>query len=137
MIIVICGSLVFHAEMRRVERELITLGHEALVPKSLDLIEAGSFHKPVTVADRLAAENRYDFIREHFKKIEYSNAILVVNPAHHGIEGYIGGNTLMEMGIAFYLGKKIYLMNAIPTMDYTLEIAAMKPVVLGADLGLI
>lgn len=121
--------------MRVVQHALEALGHTALVPKSLDLIETQHFQKPVTVAQRLAAEEKYDFIREHFKKIERSDAVLVVNPTHHDIPGYIGGNTFLEMGIAFYLEKKIFLMHSIPSMGYELEIAAMRPIVLDGDIS--
>lgn len=135
MIIAICGSLIFHKDMRRVQHELEALGHTPLVPKSLDLIETKGFHKPTTVKERLAAEKKYDFIREHFKKIERADGIVVVNPPHHDIDGYVGGNTFLEMGIAFYLGKKIFLMYPIPRMGYELEMAAMLPVVLNGDLS--
>ncbi|MEK7533081.1 MAG: hypothetical protein AAB542_01490 [Patescibacteria group bacterium] len=134
MTIAICGSLSFHRDMRRIQRALETLGHKTIVPKSLRLIESEGFQKPRTVSERLAAEAKYDFIREHFRNIEQSDVILVVNPKHHKIAGYIGGNTFLEMGIAFYLGKTIYLLNPIPRMDYELELAAMHPVVLSGDL---
>ena len=135
MKIAICGSLTFYKEMREVARMLKELGHIPIIPKSLPLLEAGTFQKPKTVEERLAAESKYDFIREHFKNIEEADTALVVNPEHHGIAGYIGGNTFLEMGIAFYLGKKIYLLYPIPKMDYELELAAMHPVVLDGDLS--
>ena len=135
MTIAVCGSLVFHKEMREVQKLLEALGHTVYVPKSLDLIEQQGFVKPSTVEERLAAEAKYDFIREHFKKIEKSDCVLVVNPRHHNIDGYIGGNTFLEIGIAFYLGKKIFLMYPIPRMGYELEIAAMLPIVLNGDLS--
>ncbi len=120
--------------MRDAQRALEKLGHTVVVPKSLNLIEREGFQKPKTVSERLAAEAKHDFIREHFRAIASSDAILVVNPEHHGILGYIGGNTFLEMGVAFYLGKKIYLLLPIPAMDYELELAAMHPVVLSGDL---
>jgi nucleoside 2-deoxyribosyltransferase len=135
MVIAVCGSLVFHKEMRDVQKLLELAGHSVFVPKSLDLIEKSGFVKPKTVEERLAAEAKYDFIREHFKKIEKSDAVLVINPTHHDIEGYIGGNTFLEIGIAFYLGKKIYLLNAIPKMGYELELASMHPILLHGDLS--
>ena len=135
MTITICGSLAFHTNMRTVARSLEEFGHTVFVPKSLDLIEHQGFQKPKTVSERLAAEKKYDFIREHFRKIEQADAILVVNPKHHGTPGYIGGNTFLEMGVAFYLGKKIYLLNPIPAMDYELELASMHPVVLDGEIA--
>ncbi len=135
MTIAVCGSLVFHKEMRVVQKQLEDLGHSVFVPKSLDLIEQQGFVKPKTVEERLAAEAKYDFIREHFKKIEKVDSVLVVNPRHHDIDGYIGGNTFLEIGIAFYLGKKIFFLYDIPKMGYELELASMHPITLGGDLS--
>jgi len=135
MTIAICGSLTFHKEMRKAQKELETFGHRVLVPKSLTLIENEGYQKPKTVEERLKAEAKYDFIREHFKQVEESDAVLVVNPENKGIVGYIGGNSFLEMGIAFYLGKKIYLMYPVPHMDYELELASMHPIELSGDLS--
>ena len=135
MTIAVCGSLVFHKEMRLVQAQLEALGHKVFVPKSLDLIEQQGFVKPKTVKERLVAEAKYDFIREHFKKIEKADGVLVVNPTHHDIDGYIGGNTFLEIGIAFYLGKKIYFQFDIPKMGYELELASMHPIVIRGDLS--
>jgi len=121
--------------MRDVERALTSLGHTALVPKSLPLIESGGFKKPETVDERLAAEAKHDFIREHFRKIEKAGAVLVVNPPHKGIPGYIGGNTFLEMGVAFYLGKKLYTLYPLPKVNYELELASMHPIILNGDLA--
>lgn len=134
MIIAVCGSLTHHKDMRQAQRALEKLGHSVFVPKSLDLIEQQGFTKPVTVKERLAAEKKYNFISEHFKKIERSDAVLVVNMEKNGIAGYIGGNTFLEMGVAFYLKKKIYLLHAIPSVSYELELASMHPLVLDGDL---
>lgn len=124
----------FHKEMRDIEKALVSLGHNALVPKSLPLIESGAFKKPETVKERLEAETKHDFIREHFRKIEVSDAVLVVNPVHKGIPGYIGGNTFLEMGVAFYLGKKLYILYPLPKMSYELELASMRPTILNGDI---
>jgi predicted RNA-binding protein with PUA domain len=59
---------------------------------------------------------------------------LVVNEDLNNVEGYIGGNTFLEMGFAHVLNKKIFLLNPIPEMGYEDEIVAMKPVVLNNDL---
>jgi len=134
MKIAICGSLTFHKEMRDAQASLEASGVSTIVPKSLSLIENEGYQKPKTVKERLTAEAKYDFIREHFKNIEEADAILVVNPQKDGIPGYIGGNTFLEMGLAYYLGKKIYLLNPVPHMGYELELASMHPVVLQGDL---
>ena len=133
MKIAICGSLQFYKEMLQVQKQLQALGHKAIVPKSLRLITHHGFTKPKTVSQRLKAEAEHDFIREHFRIIEKADVVLVVNETKHGVKGYIGGNTFLEMGIAFYLGKKIYLLYDIPKMEYALELHAMRPVVLRGD----
>ena len=135
MTIAICGSLQFYQEMRQVEKKLKKLGHKVLVPKSLDLIENHGFKKPLTVKSRLVAEAEHDFLGEHFDKIKKSEAILVVNHDKKGIKGYIGGNTFLEMGVAFYFKKKIFLLYPVPKMDYELELHAMRPVILNGDLS--
>jgi hypothetical protein len=134
MIITVCGSLTFHKEFRAAQHALELLGHTALVPISLTLIEKEGYKKPVTVEERLVAETRYNFIGEHFKKIEASDAILVVNPLKYDIDHYIGGNTFLEMGIAFYLGKKIFILYELPKMSYELELASMRPIILHGKL---
>ena len=60
----------------------------------------------------------------------------MVNYSKHDIDGYIGGNTLMEMGIAKYLKKKIFLLFSISSkLFYKEEILGMKPVVINEDLS--
>jgi hypothetical protein len=41
------------------------------------------------------------------------------------------------MGLAFHLGKIIYLLNPIPEMAYKEEILAVQPTILYGNLGLI
>lgn len=71
----------------------------------------------------------------HFDEIKKGDAILVVNPTKLAVKNYIGGNTLMEMGFAYYLKKPIYILNDIPkNMIYTEEIQGMRPIILRGDL---
>ncbi|MFZ2025523.1 MAG: hypothetical protein WAV51_04535 [Microgenomates group bacterium] len=135
MKITICGSMSFWMEMRAVKDGLEILGHEVLVP-----IDTFSDEMPIEartdIADevKISAKIEYDFIREHFRKIEESDAILVLNYEKKGIEGYIGGNTFLEMGHAYGLGKKIFLMNPVPDMNYSIEMYSMQPMVIDRDI---
>ncbi len=134
MTITICGSMKFHQEMRSVKKTLGEMGHTALVPKSIELMDTQGYTHPEDDEERITAKIEHDFIREHFRKIEQADAILVLNYDKKGIARYIGGNTFLEMGLAFWLGKKIFLLNPIPQMDYLTEMHAMHPVVLNGDL---
>lgn len=137
MKIAICGSMKFHKEMREVKNRLESMGHTVFVPKSIELMDTVGFVHPTDDEERIQAKIEYDFIRSHFKKVEEADAILVLNYDKKGIKDYIGGNTFLEMGLAFWLNKQIYLLNPVPRMDYLTEMCAMQPKVINGDLGLI
>ena len=124
----------FHKEMREVKKALERMGHTVFVPKSIDLMDTSGYVHPTEDEERIEAKIEHDFIREHFRKIEQADAILVLNYDKKGIIRYIGGNTFLEMGLAFWLRKKIFLLNPIPDMDYKTEMHAMQPVVIEGDL---
>lgn len=83
----------------------------------------------------LKKENNY--IKVHYKEILDSDAILVLNLDKNGVENYIGGNTLIEIGQAYVNDKKIFLLNPIPEISYKAEIESMDPVILNSDLSAI
>ena len=73
--------------------------------------------------------------RNHFKRIEKSDAVLIFNNQKKGIEGYFGSNTLMELSVAFFLGKKIFLLNPMrEDHPHYEELIAMNSVVLDGNL---
>jgi len=133
MIITICGSMQFHEEMAKAQAELEARGLRVLVPIELGNTKTNEAYMSRD-EDKISTKIEYDFIREHFRKIEKSDAILVLNSEKKGIAGYIGGNTFLEMGYAFGLRKKIYLLYPVPKMEYSVEMHAMKPIILYGDL---
>lgn len=67
---------------------------------------------------------------ENINNVEICDCLLILNYTHRGIKNYIGGNSFLEMVIAFYLNKPIYLLNDIPeNMSYTEEVKAMYPII--------
>ncbi len=125
----------FHKEMSRAQLDVQAMVHTVYVPKSIELMETIGYVHPDIDEAKVAAKIQHDFIREHFKKIEKSDAILVLNYDKKGIQHYIGGNTFLEIGLAYWLGKKMFLLNPIPDMDYITELHAMQPVVIHGDLS--
>jgi nucleoside 2-deoxyribosyltransferase len=119
--------------MERAQKELEAQKFRVLVPTELGNEKTNEFFMNRD-EDKILTKIEYDFIREHFRKIEKSDGILILNYEKKGIAGYIGGNTFLEMGYAFGLRKRIYLLYPVPEMDYSVEMHAMKPVVLHGDL---
>ncbi len=133
MKITLCGSMQFEKEMKRIASSLQTLGYETATPNSVE----GHAYGEGKDLDEIA-HLKQGFIRDHFAKIDTSEAIFVVNCDKNGIAGYIGGNTLMEMTYAFAQGLDIYTLNDLPIdSPYSSELAALMPVVLHGDIGVL
>lgn len=68
--------------------------------------------------------------RDNLYRVEKCDALLILNYTHRGVKNYIGGNSFLEMAVAFYLKKPIFLLNDIPQdMSYTEEIKSLYPTV--------
>ena len=68
--------------------------------------------------------------KDNLKNVADCDCLLILNYTHRGIENYVGGNSFMEMVVAFYYNKPIYLLNEIPkAMNYTEEIKALYPTI--------
>jgi hypothetical protein len=144
MKITICGSIAFSNEALSVKEKLEKFGHEVrlwplrLKDENGQPISVTEFYKIRRVAaddEKWVWDRKAEAIIEHFDKVVWSDAILVANYDKNDVKGYIGGNTLMEMGLAFFLKKKIYLLNSIPEMSYKEEILGVKPVIINGDLA--
>lgn len=134
MKIIICGSMSASKEMVEAEKQLLALGHEVVLPEfTHDYAAMATIDKAHTESARNKVQ--YDLIRIHFDKIKAGDAILVVNVERHGVVGYIGGNSFLEMGFAFVLDKPIYLLNQLPECSYRDEIEAMRPIVLDGHIS--
>jgi hypothetical protein len=117
--------------MQAIAQELRNAGHSCQVP----ILVEGVNYWDENSTHRVQAKKDLDLIREHMRKIETADAILVVNVLKDSIENYIGANTFGEMQYAFYLQKPIFLLNPIPNQPYIAdELASMDIVVLNNDL---
>jgi len=90
-IITLCGSIKFQKEMMIVAEKLALKGNCILTPTY-----------PV-IENLEITEKQTSMLKEaHFKRIELSDAIFVVN-----VNGYIGNSTKLEIEYAKKLGKEI------------------------------
>lgn len=90
-IITLCGSLKFENEMMIIAEKMALEGYCILTPVY-----------PVLENVKRTEEQLMKFKEEHFKRIELSDAILVVN-----VNNYIGNSTNLEIEYAKKLEKEI------------------------------
>lgn len=146
MKITLCGSLAFIDKMNDLKKQLEEMGHEVKLPPTTVTDDKGNTI-PVVVLHQQRREtketsgwiwdHKAEAMRNHFDKVAWCDGVIILNETKHSTPHYIGGNTLMEMGLAFYLKKKIYLMNPIPELPYTEEIIGMRPTVINGNLLLV
>ena len=90
-IITLCGSLKFQKEMMTIAEKMALEGYCILTPVY-----------PVLENVERTEKKLIKLKEEHFKRIELSDAILVVN-----VNNYIGNSTDIEIEYAKQLGKEI------------------------------
>ena len=145
MKITICSSVDFTPQIIEVKKVLECLGHEVNIPYFTGMIERGELSFEDYLKEKkengdifLRGKQEVDMIKRYWDFIKNSDAILVLNLHKKGINGYIGGSTLMEMGFAYGYGKKIFLYNPVPlkndVIHYLDEILDMDPIVINRDL---
>lgn len=143
MNITLCASIAFYDDMLAVKHRLEALGHTVKLPPShitdekgelIDVREYYNRRKTESSNTSWIWDRKQEAMTAHFDKVAWSDAILVLNYTKNGVEHYVGANTLLEMGLALHLNKKIFLFNPIPDISYREEILGMKPTVINGDL---
>jgi len=144
MKVTICGSIAFFDEMMAVKQKLEGLGHEVKLPPTeipneqgemISIKEYYRLRKETTSEAGWIWDRKEWAIRTHFDKVAWADVVLIANYTKNDIENYIGGNTFLEMGVAFYLKKPIYLLNPIPETSTKEEVLGMKVIVIDNDLS--
>jgi hypothetical protein len=145
MKITVCCSLAFADEAIEVKKSLEGLGFDVYIPITILTCREEGIKDIKGWIKGLVAEDPVEFDKLkkermdlHCKQVEGADAILVLNYDKDGKKNYIGGNALLEMGLAFWLKKPIYLLNDMPeAIDYIEEIRGMMPIVIHGNLNLI
>jgi len=146
MKITICGSIAFIDDMLELKQRLEKIGHKVKTPPSkiqdnngntIDVKDYYIKRKAASASEKEVWDMKEKAMLKHFEKVEWCDAILVLNINKKDIKGYIGANTLIEMGIAQYLGKKIYLWNDIPNLPCAEELLGMKPSIINQNINLL
>ena len=137
--IVLCSSATFYQHVNELAVELEAMGYKVVVPHNARQMAQSGDYDPAkyktwyTNAGDFA--KKADFMRQHFDEVAAGDAVLVVNDEKHGVKGYIGPNGLLEMGLAFYLNKPIYVLNDFDkTMGNYEEVYGMNSIFLKGDV---
>ena len=127
--------MTFAKKMIKTKEILEEMGHLVTIPTDAFEIANGDYNHDDLEADYAhCVEN--DIMRTHFKFIEESDAVLVLNYDKNNIKGYIGTASLMEVGLAHHFHKKIFLLKELPHHSehrWVHEVRIMQPVVLNGD----
>ena len=94
-VVTICGSMRFSKEMKTIARDLEKKNGWCMIQCVYDLDKE-------TITD----EEMQKIVNAHWKKIDISNAIYVVN-----VGGYIGESTQNEINYAISKGKEVYYLE--------------------------
>ena len=146
MKVTICGSIAFIDEMLETQKKLEQLGHEVKIPPHEIMDENGKLMPAKEYyALRKQASDDVDWIwarkgeaiQNHFDKVVWSDAVLILNYDKNNIDNYIGPNTFLEIGLAFHAKKKIFLLNPIPEVIYKEEMLGMNPKIINGDFSLL
>lgn len=138
--ITICSSASFYKQAVDIEEQLTKRGYTVLLPITATRMKAsGDFdvsHVKTWYEDANDYHKKAELMRGHFAKVAQGDAILVLNYEKHGVQNYIGGNVLMEMSLAFWLKKPIFILNEYPEGSaFEEEIKGMEPMLLHGDLA--
>jgi nucleoside 2-deoxyribosyltransferase len=141
MRIAICSSALFAKQSREIKEKLEKRGFEVfLYPQKVEvngkMIDVGEYHRmrKSNLTQELLKTKR-KLIDEHIEKIKNSDAILVLNLDKGEDRGYVGGNTFLEMGIAYCLGKKVFVWKRpSENLPYFEEIMALNPILIEENL---
>jgi len=129
----IIGSMHFSEDMLKVAKELKSLGHDPILSNFVDSFPNKNDSEKEEI--KLKQKFEEDAMKKDWESMKQAEALLVINLLRHGIENYIGGNTLFELAAGYFGGKKIYLYNPIPEIPfYKTELEAVKPIIINSDL---
>ena len=117
----------FYKELVDIEKQLETKGFIVNIPVSAQFMKKQNDFEVSHFKGVQTSEQKGQYIMTNFEKIAQSDSILVINNKKNGISGYIGANVLMEMGLAFYFKKKIFIWNPIENdASYKEELLALS-----------
>jgi diphthamide synthase subunit DPH2 len=137
--IVVCTSAAFYKHANEIALELEEMGFNVIVPAT---------------AVRMKDENNYNVeriktwyekpedvhikqgkARKHFEEVVDGDAVLIINDDKPEKPTYIGPNSTMEWGLAYYLNKPVFMLNSVSKDHNAYEEVLGMSIVLDGDLS--
>jgi hypothetical protein len=137
MKIMIIGSMAFARKMLEVKNKLEELGYQAEVPPDIE-DHLNNLKLVDNLEENVSHCIKKNIIKKSFNMVANSDAVLVINEDRNNIKGYIGTSALMETGLAYYLNKKIFILNPLPSWEkqrWVHELTIMQVVILDGDFS--
>ncbi len=141
MRLTICSSAHFARRSQEIKTKLEKKGVETLLYPSIikvrdKMMTANEFYRlRKRKLTKEFLDTKKQLIDEHIDKIKKSDAVLILNFDKSKTVGYIGGNTFLEMGVAYALGKRVFLWKKPSSrLPYYEEIMALYPTIIEEDL---
>lgn len=134
--IVICCSGSFYKHANEIAEELRALGYKVVVPATAyKMLKSGDYDIAKIkkwVQDPAHFGIKRKLAMAHFKEVAKGDAVLIINEDKAGQPKYIGPNTSMEWGVAYFLGKPVFIWNAVDkNSNFYEEVYGMATVIDG------
>lgn len=138
--IVVCTSGAFYQHANEVADELEKMGFNVVVPATAVMMKERNDYDITKI--KTWYENPEDGhikqgkARKHFEEVADGDAVLILNDDKPNQPTYVGPNTMMEWGLAYYLGKPVFLFNGVAKEHNAYEEAlTMTAEILDGDLN--
>jgi nucleoside 2-deoxyribosyltransferase len=137
--IVICTSGSFYKHANEIAKELGELGYKSVVPATADdMRRSGDYD--ISKVKKWMADPEHFHIKQklamaHFKEVEKGDAVLIINDDKPNQPTYIGPNTTLEWGVAYFLGKPVFILNGVGKESNFYEEVYGMATVLDGDLS--
>ncbi len=136
MTIFISASMTFSEKILEVKKQLEELGHTVLI--SLETEEYVNHIEDMgALKNDLETTKESGIFKRNLNEVAKAEAILTLNVDKHDTSGYVGPSALIEMGLGYYLGKKLFLWQDVPhhsQIGWAYEVRLMQPTVLNSDI---
>lgn len=141
--------MIFFDKMNTIKAELETCGHNVVAPAFTEeeiatgantfmdyIVSQGGLEK--VLPDDPIWKIKEIGMMEYKEVIDGTDALLVCNFDKGEKKNRIGANAFMEMGYAFFMSKKIYILQGPPYDDDKIEeVLGMRPIFLHGDLSVL